>query len=1840
MGMTDTFQPFPFLLFTTSILLSKNLFMMKRNFVSRIFLSLLLMAAPFVAQAQTFAHYVGYGNKQNGIGLAANGMQRVAEVHYYVYLNSTSSYTPELPLTDYTGNGNGDESRGYFRWYDYKTDKAMSRLTAVGNLVSIRDASNVSRGLFLRSGSRNNYYYYTTSNSRHNTVGVTYTPPSNITDASWEGDDIACDVSSYIDYNDTGSASNTSTFTHEPTLSVRYIFHIRPAKQLAQEIKEDVATDVRKTINDTYEDHRRVVFGYLNTSSTLAMRLNLGVPSNYWFYPMTQSTHHVYYNNESNKITSADFGTTLYNASSVEWRIYDQSKSKYRVLNSSSTSKFQEVSLSDVNGKSDWKNLSNSSTSAPADITVGEKFYLVALAKSGSYSCPIVNAEVVMNTDYPQTADEMRADRQITYMDEHYKQMMKPISFDNENPDQTFDAPTSSNNMAQLPPTDWSKCSYAYTYRYLLDNKYGRSGRYGDGTLGSWSYMPLHGEFCFYKSLNVSGLSDASNKYDSWNKVNNNSSLPLYDKTYYRTGGKQAGYFLYFDASDESRQVVSADFEASFCVGSRIYFSAAVADGTNGSIKPRIAFKLYGLEKDADGNVTRQQLLQTFASGDFATNTIQSNYRAGQWYQVYGKFVLRDDDGAENFTDFRMSIDNMCAGTAGADYAVDDIHLYARLAQIDVLQNKAVCPDQANGTDSPTDLIYQIRSDYESIQTLSGVNSTTGDGKLFYRFCSSDDGKPITLDYDGDGQPDDYGTAIIPASYDATRTLSAADQSVKMFSKDKNGDIYLVLANRHYNLSMGKNYYVSVAYPSATDADVPGDWGRQTDVCSTYSENFSVVQQNVIVSDATGNIQTTLRVSCDGNYTPSVDLVAKLQTVDQIVGGSTSIENVPFDWFVSEKDKDNDLTTITNLLEAIQDYRSHYPTATSLQYAYRNTNATYYNLLKTYVDSKRLVLAASSSLKGITFTAGKYVIAAIPIGTTITDGDLQYEICSDPLYVTLRVVEDGPKLVLGDTKVVYPTDGRNLRIGLPQINAMLAKSGSLTLPIYSLSSSSTSSTSVSKVNFTDTNVYISNTNDPSIDLSTTPVLGSLVETTATSSTTKLQMKFNAATAALLHEGYWYELNFQCELPTSSSTISCPGLVYITLKVVPEYLTWNSLLSDRLNSNWNKDTNWLRSSASELYRTDGSYTDYDTSAGFSRSAAYSPMKFSKVTIPAQIGKVYPDLGNIVTSKNNIISDLTNSKGEDADDDVVYDLAVKWNTATADGSDDGAGNFTCENYYANACDQIYLKPGAELRDQCFLLYNKAWMEKEMLPNNWYAFSSPLRTVYAGDFYVPYNTNGQQTTPAFEPITFADDAQVQYNRLRYPFYQKNWDKSGTEVLDNTQYEAYDYLNGTITVPTDIDLSTLYWSHSYNDVTVPYSVSATTGVPGQGFAICAGDNYLPADQSQHTLLRFPKADTEFTYALSGTPKTATVDRTNNYRFVIDYDNSASATSTIQVQLENATANNPYYLVGNPYVATLSAFYLLKANTQLDRKVWYIENGAMKSFDLTDSDTYDKKNDVLISPTQAFFVKLNDTSKKYVTFNSSMTVDRYLIGGYTTSTDDVTDNSFVISATPMQSSLTTSAVSTDALSASQQKLQCSDNAQAGATRVLFNDNATADYAESEDVELLRSDLVTRPVVYTVASDQLVTLNQLPRTSLQWLPVGVITPTAQQVQLTLNGVKAAQRKLYLYDAQQSNFTLLTDNAPVLVQSNAYGRYFLTFHADATAVSNAQSASSTIRCYAPQPGLLLISAPTALSGEATIYSADGKLQAKRQLTQSTERFTLPTGVYVVSLNGQSYKVSVK
>lgn len=1736
-----------------------------------------------------FNHYVGHANTA-----FENGMQQTAEWEYYVYVKDANEKVElVLPFDEYENSGKDLEPQGYFRWYDLKTDLASNNLrqnsgtkpTLLNSIIS----GGKNYGLFA-------YKLQKADKPCSDNIGVTYTAPAEASSEGWAGEDIACDVSRYID----GLDATKTYLVHEPTLSIRYIFHIRSAKKLADDIMNTaIGKNLERAGYRTYEDGKYITVGMKDkSSSVVTLRLDLSDAKKYYFHPLADGiykkngssegfTHRVYYVDEKDKLVESNFDKNkLCKATKIEWWAYDKTKTYCRNLGTTDK-RFFDLTMENL-GKLPWASVSMDGSSKSFTFEYGDPVFIVAYAMDDDENrCPIANFDVRFMNNHPMTKEEIVKNglnnRLISYLDEHYKMATKPITFDDDDVEQTVSAPTSPDDNQDRLPSKWDRRAYSFVYRDLIDC---------DASwwvnLGEIGHSPLHGDYCLYKSANVNGISGngetLKDGYLWW------QSGQLYDKTYEITNGSQYGHFLYVDASDESRKIAAADFTADLCTGQQLIFTAGVADMTKADTKPQIMFKLFGVKRNVNDDIVEKHLIHSFASGDFKTNV--EDLKPATWYQVYGKITLQKESNVEQFSDFRLEIDNYCSNTDGADYAVDDIRMYLAPAKVQVIQEKPVCNGATTGT-----IKLKIRAIHETLNAILGHNDT----KIYFRFVG-EDGKPVT----GDGfysytltdkkngtknnvSGSEYGTVNV---YDSEETCKNFDiDGTNMIEQDSEGETYIVISNKEFPLTTGKKYYVSVSTEDPAKGNA--NWGTPAEVCSLYSNWFEMVSQHPIITDVKGNVVTDYKIPCDQADNYEVKIKGQLTTTDPNNGGKITLDNVKFYWYLNDIHKDNKL----------------------------NETA-----------SNEIIISKDKLPLGKT-----HKIYMQPEGTPNEDGYIPYTIngttyllCTGAIPVDLRVMKDGPQLNFGFNDVDYPfNDGSyeaSLRIGLPQLEKLKASKGYLKVPLHS--ATMRDGTAITEpLTFIDDSkvpavnsksVIVASTNDPLWETKLNTQVATLEneELPAFDKTTQatLNLKFEDDAVANFHEGYYYVLRFAFEKRAASEgTTNCPGESYLKVKIVPEFITWTPTADGGMNANWNNDANWHRSSSAELY--DDDYTDYQTYGSTISAAAsaskidiptqnsYVPMKFTKVTIGNLNGLPFPDLGNVVyRSTNQIATKLTNGKGNEATKYIQYDIMAFWNEADANKGFGTDGNLKCEKFYGNTCHQIYFKPQGELRDQCYLVYDKAWVEKELEPNKWYTMASPLQYIYAGDMYVPAK-DGRQETKAFTDITF--DTNV-YSRSKYPVYQRAWMKSDVkEITPKSDYPASHY--PSVAAPENVDMNLGYWSHVYNRVDESYAADGTFG----GFSIKAGNALLPKDKTKKALLRLPKADTEYQYFdyngnENSSSKTRVAKDAGHGKFLVAYSNEEKTfvEKTQALGTDNASG---FYLVANPYTCSISMAKFFEANTGLQKAIWMVENGEVKAISNAELD----KQNYAIQPTQSFFVKKKGGEMvENVRFTSAMYVDRTITPGLLMASDYVKS----VEATTENSS-----------------------GQISKARIALRPEASADYDDQEDVDLLYDqNLKDVPQVYTVAGNEAVAVNAVPE--LSWIPLGIVSQQAEEVSLTLKGVNKLDAPVYLYDAASASFTEVHEGEAVKVKAGDHGRYFLTQTRTSTGIDRmeAEEQSAPVKVYSPVAGMIVVS---ALGSEkldrVQVFTLDGKMVHSYQLPDKQRMILrVPSGIYIVKASTQS------
>ena len=1821
------------------------------------------------ADSKIFKPYEGVVGAVDDFETSADGKRKRQRTHYWnydYYVAPGATVTLQAPLPP----GNNDiDFNTYWRWYDNKTFSASPRIWKAAGC-----GQELSHRYYWESGESVGLVYATGSTDPNrvswtNRGSVRYTAPS---DPSWTGDEIVADASRYTD----GVGYDAATF-REPTLSSRFIWNIRPCHIIADNIKQAILA------NKIYEDHGNITIGLKDKTSTAftTLRLDLHDVGQYWFYPYDLKSY-------GQKLDESKFGTDIVQAKSLSWKVLVSQGGKiYRKeLQGSFTDIRYDLKAENVKGT--YTNVLNEKeTITLNELKLSFEYIVVAYANSnesstsgGNKQSPVASFNCYFAIQHePQLASSISSHRSLKKLEELYTNV-GVISFDDyagmtlEKPGQIY-TPGVTNNNSWHRPLPWAMANYGFVYPQLVQADKANLGYKGFGAYGCF-----HGEYTLVKQAGGdTKFGSGKGKYMWWY-----TNADLKDRTSEMTGEKQSGYFLYVDASDESRPIVELEFEAKLCSGSTLICSAAVADLTSGDEPPHLLFKLYGVKKDATGQVVSKKLIQTFASGDFKSHGAEEK---SKWYQVYAKTFINPDCNVDGYTSYAVTIDNNCKSTGGADYAIDDIRFYVANDKFEVLQDGSEtdhCDKAKDGTK------LRVRLDYSMLKSY--FKSTSERKPLFYRICKKD-GTPVEdVEYpedahhgkatDAEGKP--YGWVWI----DPSDEKNLAD---KLIETDPYGTQRFVVVDAFFKIPLKDEYFFSGALPEEQPDGTsrPGTWGNKGVACSIYSNPVNIKYQQMVINGQTGSVATKMFANC-GDANVKVELNTKLSVPDVTYGGRLEID-WKFDWFVGSKEK-YEAFVAAGGLDALKRFREAYPTATGLQTKASGVYTTEdYNLLNGYTsmptpftnESFFIVINGQESLN-VTLRTSEYgdvrtTLYAVPIAGDYTDPDTKqkYKICPDPISAPLVLSHRSPQIYLGSPQVAYPDELENtvkyIRLGLKQANE-LKEGVLLQLPIHSYRDAQLNeSASRNHLLIEEDNglnqanecvVRLVATNDPMMKayVAEAPNAdhlnrykgGKVAEVVAENHRVKpdtkhLSIDFSKSTENVVegttstqkvtdldfHEGYDYTFVISyhdATKPIGGSATICYAYTYFTLRVIPEYVTWTGAVSN--NTNWNNDGNWRRSTRAELdlpYRSNltagtGTEGGDESTSELARDYAeygstqlpllqqmpgvdteltpqgFVPMKFTKVIIKP--GTSVPFLGDYkMNESQGIISNLLNPNLNDGTPFIAYDLMVK--------TEKEGNTYTCEPFYANTCDQVFFrtnksdaaKDKGQIGYQHYLNYKQAWVDFWLRPNQWNMMSSPLKSVYAGDFYLP-KTTGVQQTEAFQPIHFDPK---QYGRTEYPVYQRNWNLSESRVyrVDGSHYDAMDAYE-TPEGETSLELITSQWSHTYNDVQVPY-------LPGKGFAV------LPSlNGAKDALFRLPKADETYDYYdYQGNQGALNqpVDRGMSGRLatsLTQHDDPTKLNGMFDVTLDPSTeVRDGYFLLGNPYMGTLEMSSFFADNPALYAKYWtYNEKGEMQAFGGGEASELGK-----MPPMRAFFVK----SK---------------VGG----------NPTVVHFIPKQ--CTTEFYAAKQGVNKRRSLSLSATTAGGATtlaRLIADPAASDDFEEDEDVETLFDSNLSEqgaPQLFTVAGARAASINRV--SDLRNVALGVSTAEDCDVELRLTGVDELSEPLYLYDALNRTTSPVREGETLTIRSNAMGRYILT----SKAMVPESAVRTAIRCYpiGRQGRVVASTEPTDRIRQIQIYDNLGRLRQEFFPNGPTHTFTLlPREVFLVTVltddvpEGRTFKV---
>lgn len=1794
-------------------------------------------------------------------------MQKTSTYTVIHYLKAESTRQLFVP-TCMVGSAN-TRSRAFQRWYNYKTDEAVSDSVFNLDLSSSRRYKNgivVGDQLNLNGQNYGNYV-------DHNVI---FQMPEVIPD-DWEyilGGDLTT-YSDFVDYfGDNGNPLYNGNVTSdiilpskqnivEPTITGRNLYVIRNARAIANELLQ-----CKEGSDKWYEEHtiafpkKKVTLNY----SSVALNMQ---KQDYWFY--------------NNGIASEDNLQNAVNSGAIEVEV-DQLGSgitfaKFLSSGDGGDATDRAIAFKYPGDTDDGKG-TGEATAGSCTLKVYGKAsdntrYQIAkfnLTFEDKFE-PIIYSEIIGKKDDGTFKSERSPEALL-------KTTGDPVATITFDPDQ-FDAFVSPPVGTYTGFTDKGKGEdanqkHALTYRYPFNY---------DNT--SYCFAPIGGDFnstggktpeCTWGNYTV------AHRFNMGDTRGNFFAVKKYYENEYGSENYDASQsgFLYIDASDLPGKIASIDFAGMPCKASRLFVSAWMSSPDRDNESPaNVVFSIQGFK---NGKATT---LYSYCPGsilgqarDSLDKTLKpmDNGGKGIWQQVYFSFVNKN---ADDFDNFRLTIDNACTNTSGGDILIDDVEVFSVKPDVQIERTIPVCGDQLTLckmtvdydqvraqlglntgevlTDNPK--VWYCLLDKEMFDAELGFDTGTPEGQeRLYRMSDAEVKPAFVKALLGDPNSQVSGEGIFRSvefktNFDSLPVFKYRDAvaaTVGMASREvtsagvrhfvisdkvkeprikPNHDYYFLfvprfsddpvtLANAFHSFEINTRCSVRCKFRTlspirvVTDADDEAAVEHETQTCAGKSVSLSVKQ---VGEDAEGNIG---------------ERIVQYDWWRDYVGGAFTDVCINVDnatWRVLKKNESR-LSNEISLREALLAFRHFYPKATTVAGA-APKNDEGYTLEQSVIDVLHQFTLNSAdkvaSLVLLNNTCNIYVPAATPQGEILKvtvvpidheDGNgTQY--CYDPQQVGIKVSGQAPQLFDGKpgNQYKYPEKLTNVPVRSSLAAVAEVRAGDdgsvanvLRVPLRGIKTVTDGAIGLTSVS---PEVFLAGTNDPNMKAYETKAAEERSGLSVQNFRIVGQLKTLVADTA--DRG-----NAHADIVFNSDFQPREGYVYTLRFNYRERFNAGSTTQTTV-CDGNVLVDLIIVPKYQIWTGAAGNTDWTNDANWQR-ADLADLHFNADTETGYAANAdngtsqgyVPMLHtSVIVTPKKAGPQLYETNYAGADDQFPnFDGPEgKQRTATPDIEYALLAAPNAENG-VNRCDIYapYQSKDLVVQSGGELLH----AERLSYEKAWVEYAlTPDRWYTLGSplrqsyagEWYAPNNNACQATPYFKDVTYN---VTDYHRFAPAVYQRSWDKANPKLYYLEPYSADKPQEAKVDTTTENIYQAANWSAVYNDVREAYSQG--------GFSVKVNGIGIGAQKYTKSLFRLPKEDTAYGYytELNETDgKTYTVDRTYHHKLATDQLKSGTE---LTVTLRNENANNRFFLVGNPFACALDLNEFFKENeTQLNgAKYWVLtaggQEGAMRQPNAGEWISVNGTTEAALASLpsgQGFFVEGKEGTN---TINLKFTAD-------------------------MQTSLHTSGTLLRAPAIGRAevpvlRIHASRSGQASEALVVKDTTAVNGYEAAEDMQLLLDNSLQEiPMVYTLAGNRTSTINR--RRSLWRVPLGVLSNSEEPVQLTFSGMRSFGETLSLLDSQTGAVTPLRGNGnadcvKVEVPGVTTGRYFI-LSSERPALEDEKDFTQPL-IQADNGSVTISSSAAHVLTYVRIVAADGRTVYKLTPYVSRLSLKLPTGVYVV------------
>lgn len=1794
-------------------------------------------------------------------------MQKTSTYTVTHYLKAESTRVLYVP-TCMVGSA-ATRSRAFQRWYNYKTDEAVSDSVLNLDISSSRRYKNgIVVGDQLKLNGQNSGYYVT-----HN---VTFQMPEVIPD-DWEyilGADLT-PYSDFVDYfGDNGNPIYNGNVTSdiilpskqsivEPTITGRNLYVIRNARAIANELlqyKDDGSND------KWYEEHtiafpkKKVTLNY----SSVALNMQ---KQDYWFY--------------NGGIASEDNLQNAVNNGAIEVKVDDLGSgitfAKFLSSGAGGAATDRAIAFNypgdTADGKGTGKANAGSCTLKVYGVASDGTRYQIAkfnLTFEDDFE-PIIYSEIIGKKD-----GSFKSERSPEALQKTTGDPVATITFDPDEFDSFVSPPVGTyTGFSGSGKGENANQKNSLTYRYPFNY---------DNT--SYCFAPIGGDFnstdgktpeCTWGNYTV------AHRFNMGDNRGNFFAVKKYYENEYGSQNYDASQsgFLYIDASDLPGQIASIDFAGMPCKASRLFVSAWMSSPDRGNESPaNVVFSIQGFKNGkattlysyCPGSIlgeARDSLIKTLNPKD--------NGGKGIWQQVYFSFVNKN---ADDFDSFRLTIDNACTNTQGGDILIDDVEVFSVKPEVQIERTIPVCGDQLTLCKMTVDYdqvraqlglntgevmkdnpkVWYCLLDKEMFDAELGFDTGTSEGQeRLYRMSDAEVKPAFVKALLGDPNSQVSGEGIFRSvefktNFDSLPVFKYRDAvaaTVGMASREvtsagvrhfvisdkvkeprikPNHDYYFLfvprfsddpvtLANAFHSFEINTRCSVRCKFRTlspirvVTDADDEAAVEHETQTCAGKSVSLSVKQVGENLDGVIG------------------ERIVQYDWWRDYVGGAFTDVCINVDNATSRVLGKNEsrLSNEISLREALLAFRHFYPKATTVAGA-APKNDEGYTLEQSVIDVLHQFTLNSAdkvaSLVLLNNTCNIYVPAATKQGTIlkVTVVPIDHEdtsgtqYCYDPEQVGIKVSGEAPQLFDGlhGTQYKYPDKLTNVpvRSSLAAVEEVRARAdGSaanvLRVPLRGIKTVTKDAIGLTSVS---PDVFLAGTNDPNMKAYETKAAEERAGLSVQNFRIVGQLKTLVADTADREHAY-------ADIVFNSDFQPREGYVY-TLRFNYRELFNAGNATQSTVCDGNVLVDLIIVPKYQKWTGAAGNTDWTNDANWQR-ADLEDLHFNADTEPGYAANAdngtaqgyVPMLHtSVIVTPKKAGPQLYETNDPGADDQFLNFVG-----------NEGKRTATPDIEYA-----LLAAPEADKGVNLCGIYTP-YQSKDLVVQSggellhaerlsyekaWVEYAlTPDRWYTLGSplrqsyagEWYAPNNDACQATPYFKNVTYNT---TDYHRFAPAVYQRSWDKAKSTLYYLEPYSANKPQEARVDTTTENIYQAANWSAVYNDVREAYSQG--------GFSVKVNGIGIGAQKYTKSLFRLPKEDTAYGYytELNETDrKTYPVDRT--YHHMLATDQLKSGTE-LTVTLRNENANNRFFLVGNPFACALdlNQFFTKNADQLNGAKYWVLtaggQEGAMRQPNAGEWISVNGTTEAALASLpsgQGFFVEGKEGTN---TINLKFTAD-------------------------MQTSLHTSgtllrAPAIGRAEAPMLRIRASRSGQGSEALVVKDTTAVNGYEAAEDMQLLLDNSLQEiPMVYTLAGNRTSTINR--RRSLWRVPLGVLSNSEEPVQLTFSGMRSFGETLSLLDSQTGAVTPLRGNGnadcvKVEVPGVTTGRYFI-LSSERPALEDEQNFTQPL-IQADNGSVTISSSAAHVLTYVRIVAADGRTVYKLTPYVSRLSLKLPTGVYVV------------